>query len=109
MRTMRLFILTVSLFSFGLLSEAVSPSFSTISVANAEVEGPVLKLKKAAKLHAGPSGPSATLEVVWTDAICIWLDKQGVWVQVRMKSSGRIGWIHHSYLRPASMKAKRGK
>jgi len=109
MRSMRLFILTVSLFSVGLLSEAIVPSLSPISVANAEVAGPVFKLKKAAKLHAGPSGPSAVLKVVWADATCVWLDKQGVWVQVRMKKSGRIGWIHHSYLKPASMKAKRGK
>jgi len=77
------------------------PVFSPVAVAHAEADGPALKLKKAAKLHADPAGQSPVLEIVYANDIGVWLDKVGVWVQVRMKKNGRVGWIHYSYLKPA--------
>jgi len=103
MKTMRLLTITVSLFTFCALAGGTHPTFGLVSVANAEVEGPAFKLKKPAKLHVAASGPSKVSEIVMKNAVCIWLDKKDVWVQVRMKKTGHIGWIHHSYLAPASM------
>jgi len=105
MKITRLFIATAALFTFCVLAEGVNPAFAPVSVANAEAEGPALKLKKAAKLHVGPSGPSKVLEIAFKNDIGIWLDKEGPWVQLRMKKSGRIGWIHHSYLKPATTRS----
>jgi len=101
MRITKLIVAAAALFTFCALVDDLYPAFAPVSVANAEAEGPALKLKKAAKLHAGPSGPSRVLEIVYVDAIGIWLDKDGVWVQLRMKKNGRVGWIHQSYLKAA--------
>lgn len=102
MNIMRLLMITVSLFSFSVLAGYIAPAAAPVAVAHADAEGPVLKLSKAAKLHAGPSGPSKVLEIVWANKSCIWLDKQDVWVQVRIRDNGHIGWIHHDYLKAAS-------
>jgi len=101
MQMMRLLIMTVTLFSFGALAQIVHPAFSALPVANAAEDWPALKLRQPAKLHGDASGSSAVLETVWTHETCIWLDKRDVWVQVRMKKDGHIGWIHQSYLAPA--------
>jgi len=103
MRTTKLIIAAVALFTFYALADGLHPAFAPVSVANAEAEGPALKLKKAAKLHVGPSGPSKVLEIAYKNDIGIWLDKVGPWVQLRMKKNGRVGWIHHSYLKAASI------
>ncbi len=105
MNITRLIITAAVLFTFCVLAEGVNPSFAPISVANAEAEGPAFKLKKAAKLHVGPSGPSKVLEIAYKNESGIWMDKQGPWVQLRMKKNGRVGWIHHSYLKPATTRS----
>jgi len=103
MRTTRLIVVAVAFFTFYALPDGLHPDFAPISVAYAEAEGPALKLKKAAKLHASPSGSSKVLEIAYENDIGIWLDKVGPWVQLRMKMNGRVGWIHHSYLKAASI------
>ena len=105
MKTVRLLTISVGLFAFCALGVSIFPAMAPVSVASAEVAGPAFKLKKPAKLHAAASGPSRVLKIVMKNEIGIWLDKQGVWIQVRMQKSGSVGWIHHSYLAPASMKS----
>ncbi len=105
MRTTRLIIAAAALFTFCVFAEGINPIFAPVAVANAEAEGPTLKLKKAAKLHVGPSGPSKVLEIVFKNEIGIWMDKEGPWVQMRMEKNGSVGWIHHNYLKPATTRA----
>jgi len=105
MKTVKLLTISVSLFAFCALAGSIYPAMAPVSVASAEIAGPAFKLKKPAKLHVAASGSSRVLEIVMKNEIGIWLDKQGVWIQVRMKKSGRVGWIHHSYLAPASRKS----
>ncbi|MBL4775627.1 MAG: SH3 domain-containing protein [Mariprofundus sp.] len=98
-------VLILSLFSFCMLAGFAGDSnVSWVTEAQAGAEGPLFKLRKPAKLHVTALGASEVLEIVWTNATCVWLDKQGVWVQVRMQDTDHIGWIHYKYLMPASMK-----
>lgn len=101
MKTIKILIMAMTLFGFSALAALTQPAFAPVAVAKAAEDWPALKLKKPAKLHAAPSAPSAVIETVWKNNICIWLDKQDVWVKVRMKKDGHVGWIHQSYLAPA--------
>ncbi|RLL51064.1 SH3 domain-containing protein [Mariprofundus sp. EBB-1] len=101
MKITRLMIAAAALFTVCALADGIYPAFAPVSVANAEAEGPALKLIKSAKLHVAASGPSHVSEIVYQDDVVIWLDKVDVWVQVRVKKNGHVGWIHHSYLKAA--------
>ena len=101
MKMTKLLIMAMTLFGFCALATLTHSVFSPVSVAGAAEDWPALKLKKPAKLHASASATSTVIEVVWKNEICIWLDKRDVWVKVRMKKDGHVGWIHQSYLAPA--------
>jgi len=103
MKMLRLCIVSMSMLGFCWLLGEANPGLSLLPSAYADVAGPVFKLRKPAKLHADAFGASEVLEVVWTGDRGVWLDKQGVWVQLRMKKTNHIGWIHYKYLMPASM------
>ncbi len=100
MKLMRLFVVVAVFLMVGVLSGM--PLEIGVAKISAAQSGPMLKLLKPAKLHVGPSGPSEVLEIVWRGSNCIWLDKQAVWVQVRMIEDGQVGWIHESYLTSAT-------
>ena len=100
MKLMRLFVGAAVFLMVGILSGM--PLEIGVAKISAAQSGPMLKLLKPAKLHVGPSGPSEVLEIVWRGSSCIWLDKQSVWVQVKMIEDGQIGWIHESYLTSAT-------
>ncbi|MDX8397866.1 MAG: SH3 domain-containing protein [Mariprofundaceae bacterium] len=109
MKVIKLCIVSVSLFVCTMLLEVSDANISGLTEAYAEVAGPVFKLRKTAKLHAAGLGASNVLELVWEGDVCVWLDKQGKWIQVRMKKTSHIGWIYYKYLMPASMQTSTGE
>jgi len=109
MSVIKLAMVAVCMFVFGLLAEGIDSNISWVAEAHAEVEGPLFKLRKTAKLHVAALGASDVRELVWQGDVCVWLDKQGKWVQVRMQKTSHVGWIYYKYLRPASMQTSTGE